>query len=248
MQIRVGCCGWAVAREKYAKELDAVEIQQTFYDPPREETLRRWRAELPTTFAFTLKCFQVVTHERSSPTYRRLRRPLPDGVEVGHFRDNPVVRAAWRETLRCARVLRAPIVLVQTPARFVPSADHLRRLEAFAQWESCSDIQIVFEPRGPAWDARLTDRVCRRLGWLRGGDPFASGPPEPANQSVAYFRLHGRGGFRYRYSDEELQQLGAWAKKYDQAWVFFNNHRMWDDALRFRTLIGGRSGSAGEGS
>ncbi|GBD27262.1 hypothetical protein HRbin30_02608 [bacterium HR30] len=238
--IRVGCCGWAKAQAVYTAELDAVEVQQTFYEPPQLRTLERWRRTAPSDFVFTVKCFQLVTHERRSPTYRRLRRHLPDGVESGHFRDNEVVRAAWKETIEAARALRAPIVLVQTPARFEPTAQHLARLRAFAAWESGLGFKIAFEPRGPAWTGQLTDQLCRELGWLRAGDPFVLPPPDPEYQPVAYFRLHGRTGYRYTFSESDFQQIARWAKAYAHAWVFFNNQSMWNDAVRFRTLVTAR--------
>lgn len=235
--IRVGCCGWAVAQARYLGALDAVEVQQTFYEPRTEATLRRWRAQAPEAFAFTVKCFQVVTHERTSPTYRRLRRRLPEGVRVGHFEDNATVRAAWAETLRCARVLRAPIVLVQTPPRFEPTPEHLRRLKSFATWEEHPDVRIAFEPRGPRWQPALVDELCASLGWLRAGDPFSLPPPSPAHQATAYFRLHGIEGYGYAYRDDDLERLLEWARRYGDAWVFFNNRTMWADALRMRARV-----------
>jgi uncharacterized protein YecE (DUF72 family) len=53
-----------------------VEVQQTFYEPPADTTIRRWRARAPAAFEFTLKAWQLITHEPSSPTFRRLKRPL----------------------------------------------------------------------------------------------------------------------------------------------------------------------------
>ena len=38
MEIKVGCCGFPVSREKYYKNFDVVGIQQTFYQPPQEKT------------------------------------------------------------------------------------------------------------------------------------------------------------------------------------------------------------------
>jgi len=45
MTIKVGCCGFPVNRREYFRHLQLVEIQQTFYQPPRAETARRWRRE-----------------------------------------------------------------------------------------------------------------------------------------------------------------------------------------------------------
>jgi len=41
--IKVGCCGFGVARSKYFQEFSLVEIQQTFYQPPRQKCrAKRW--------------------------------------------------------------------------------------------------------------------------------------------------------------------------------------------------------------
>ena len=56
-----------------------------------------------------------------------------------------------------------------------------------------------------------------------------------------YWRLHGRGGYSYRYSDQDLQQLQTMFRQHalqskDTAFVLFNNIWMKDDARRFQLL------------
>src|SRR5687768_2259925 len=86
--VRVGLCGWTIAMSTYVRRFPLVEVQHTFYDPPADRLLARWRAQAPGRFEFTMKAWQLVTHESGSPTYRRLRRPLPEDHrgEVGAFR------------------------------------------------------------------------------------------------------------------------------------------------------------------
>jgi uncharacterized protein YecE (DUF72 family) len=236
--IHVGCCGWCTPRARYFREFDLIEVQQTFYEPPRLTTLTRWRQEAPARFHFATKCFQLVTHEATSPTYRRLRRALPQPAHVGSFRDTPAVRAAWEETVAAAEALGAKIVLLQTPASFTPTDEHLANLKAFTGWAPRGhDLTLVFEPRGPAWTAHAADRLCRRLHLLRGGDPFTMPPPPPGVQPLAYFRLHGLGGYRYSFREADLRWLAQRVREYDQAWVLFNNMSMWDDARRFKQLL-----------
>src|SRR3712207_3550651 len=79
--VRVGLCGWTIGMSRYVREFSVLEVQQTFYDPPADATLERWRRQVPRDFEFTLKAWQVVTHDASSPTYRRMRA-TPD-PEVG---------------------------------------------------------------------------------------------------------------------------------------------------------------------
>ena len=39
--LRVGCCGFAKAQGKYFATFDALEVQKTFYQPPKEENRER---------------------------------------------------------------------------------------------------------------------------------------------------------------------------------------------------------------
>jgi uncharacterized protein YecE (DUF72 family) len=86
MQAKVGCCGFPMARAEYYRRFPVVEIQQTFYDLPRIQTAERWRREAlirrsrngRADFEFTMKAWQLITHEPSSPTYRRLRKVIPE--------------------------------------------------------------------------------------------------------------------------------------------------------------------------
>jgi hypothetical protein len=46
-EVRIGLCGFTMAFEDYVREYRLVEVQQTFYEPPRDGTIRRWRAATP---------------------------------------------------------------------------------------------------------------------------------------------------------------------------------------------------------
>jgi uncharacterized protein YecE (DUF72 family) len=66
-------------------------------------------------------------------------------------------------------------------------------------------------------------------------DPFQR---QPVHGKLAYFRLHGKGGYRYRYNDEDLVTLLEWCRPYGEAYCLFNNVSMWDDAMRCREMLG----------
>jgi len=61
----VGCCGWPEGRAAYYGHFPVVELQTTFYQPPSVELARKWRAEAPPGFRFTLKAWQLITHARA---------------------------------------------------------------------------------------------------------------------------------------------------------------------------------------
>lgn len=57
--IRVRCCGWPVRREEYFRHFGLMEIQESFYNLPRLNTVERWRTAAPEGFEFVLKAPQL---------------------------------------------------------------------------------------------------------------------------------------------------------------------------------------------
>jgi uncharacterized protein YecE (DUF72 family) len=233
MDVHVGCCGFPMGRAEYFRHFRVVEVQQTFYQPPRIDTLKRWRTAAPRGFEFTLKAWQLITHEPASPTYRQLRTPIaPErGSAYGAFRPTPEVFDAWQTTLACARALEARIVVFQSPASFAPTAEHLDNLRRFFRairpWPA--GLLLTWEPR--RWPAQQAQGLCDELGLLRVVDPFGEPPPQ---DGLRYFRLHGLSGYNYRYSDADLERLGAWCS--GETYCLFNNTHMAEDAQRFQRL------------
>jgi uncharacterized protein YecE (DUF72 family) len=235
---RVGTCGFAESHARTFKHFDVVEVQQTFYQPPRLATLERWRAEAPCDFIFVVKAWQLLTHEASSPTYRRLREPLSDRqlVRAGGLKWNAVTRMAWRRTLEIAGILRAEAVLFQTPRSFLPSRGNLRRLYRFFEAIDRQGRRMVFEPRGDGWSDDLMHGLVTDLQLVHGLDPFLR---RPLGQGIRYFRLHGRPAYHYhyRYTDSELSALNDMLSISSPNWVLFNNDSMADDAKRFIRML-----------
>ncbi len=235
MRIKVGCCGFPVNRNRYASQLAVVEIQRTFYQPPKPETARRWRQEVPEDFEFTLKAWQLITHEPSSPTYRRLTLPLSEAErrQAGAFKPTALVRRAWEETLLIAKTLKARLVVFQCPAKFDPTPEHLDNLRRFFGGLDRQGLTLAWEPRGP-WPRQEVSRLCQELHLVPVVDPLVV-PPHPG--PLAYFRLHGKTGYRYRYSDRDLAELAGLLGAYEEAYVMFNNLAMWEDANKFQRLV-----------
>src|SRR5689334_4828994 len=106
-EVRVGPCGFCMRHADLFRTFAVMEIQQTFYQPPRLKTVQRWREEAPPNFEFTLKAFQAITHPGGSPTYRRCKLSATQRQECGFFRDTETVHAAWETTRILAAALRA---------------------------------------------------------------------------------------------------------------------------------------------
>jgi uncharacterized protein YecE (DUF72 family) len=229
--IKVGCCGFSKAQAEYYQHFSLVEVQRTFYKPPRLETCQRWRAEAPATFEFSLKAWQLITHQPSSPTYRKAKLKVERPDKYGSFRPSDQVFGAWEETLQVARVLEAKVVLFQCPASFSPIPEHLGNMRTFFQAVDRGDLILAWEPRGD-WADEEIGELCRELDLIHCVDPFQR---LPVRGEPAYFRLHGKTGYRYRYTEEDLNRILEWCGEYEEAYCLFNNISMFDDALRLRT-------------
>lgn len=224
-----------MAQREYVQQFPVVEVQQTFYQPPQISTLEKWRADAPADFEFTLKAWQLITHEARSPTYRRLKRELSEEEreECGSFRQTETVKDAWERTLACAQALKARLVLFQCPASFTPTAGHIKNLRHFFMDAERDGLQFLWEPRGD-WPTKTIRDLCEELELAHVVDPFAARTVTP---QLTYFRLHGRRGFRYVYEDDELEELLTMLPRESTSYVLFNNVRMAQDAARFQALV-----------
>lgn len=238
-KIRIGTSGFRTTTQKYAEIFSCVEIQHTFYQPPQIKTLERWRSEIADDFEFVIKAWQLITHESKSPTYKRLKKKLTEKelTETGRFQPTQTVREAWETTLACARALKAKTILFQCPASFKPYDENLENLEKFFSSVERGKLNFAFEPRGDAWTDEIIKDVCARFDLWHTVDPFEKPTLTP---DKIYYRLHGRGGWRYEYEREELEELAELLSARKTAYVFFNNIQMTRDATVFQEIIKAR--------
>ena len=235
--VKIGTCGFGrVKRPEYVTLLPVVEIQHTFYHPPQIKTLEKWRAAVPDDFEFTLKAWQMITHESSSPTYKRLKRPLTEKEmdEVGFFKPTDSVKEALDMTLACAKALKARTVLFQCPAKFQPLPENILNLKTFFSGFDRGDLNIAWEPRGKLWEDAVIKDICDELGLWHCVNPFERRTVTPNN---CYYRLHGHPRWRYTFEDDELMDLVSSLPKERLSYVFFNNITMKDDAVRFQRIL-----------
>ena len=235
--VKIGLCGFTVAMRDYPQSFPVVEVQQTFYQPPAEGVMRRWREAVPPHFEFTIKAWQLITHVAASPTYRRLRRPLTDRerADAGGFRDTPIVDEGWRVTVACAKLVGATAILFQCPASFRPTDENVARMEGFfRRINRPAGVRLLWEPRGP-WPPKLVESLCAAHELVHVVDPFVT---STVTQGVTYFRLHGVTGSRHVYTDEELARLKDMVPLTGETYVMFNNIPRAADARRFGEMLG----------
>jgi uncharacterized protein YecE (DUF72 family) len=241
MRVRIGLCGFTMSMEDYALHFPVVEVQNTFYEPPRNEVMQRWRAVAAPTLEYTMKVWQLVTHSASSPTYRRMKRPLAAGAAPGFFRDSPAVAEGWHRSLECAMVLNATSLLFQCPASFAPDGENVEQMRRFFERIERPTARLLWEPRGGRWIAErsLALSLCRELDLVHVVDPFVTAP-DPSQP--VYWRLHGPAGPRSSYDQAQLQQLADMLRTVSNPaprYVMFNNMPRVGDARRFAQLAAG---------
>ncbi len=189
----------------YGRRFATVELNNTFYRLPKEQTWEHWRGQAPAGFRYAVKGNRYVTH------MKRLR----DCAE-------PVETFLTR-----ARLLGEHLgpVLWQLPPQM---RFDLHRLESFLALLPL-DVPQVFEFRHRDWLRPETFETLRyhNMGFCSYHMVDAETPLEATTQ-IAYLRFHGShtlyGG---RYSDAEL---AGWAERLrtlpDQVrdvYAYFNN-------------------------
>jgi uncharacterized protein YecE (DUF72 family) len=190
---------------RYGELFDTVEVNNTFYRLPAEETFRRWAASTPPDFRFAVKASRYLTH------MKRLRLPK-----------QPV-----RLLLERAQLLGPKLgpVLLQLPPRFKCEPKRLdATLEAFGP-----RVLVAVEVRDPSWhDDAVYDVLARHGAALVWWDRRGARGPLVKTADWVYLRMHeGRSRTAPSYGKRALQ---SWCARVEHAygadargWVYFNN-------------------------
>ncbi|MBI5191349.1 MAG: DUF72 domain-containing protein [Nitrospirae bacterium] len=237
--LHIGCCGYTVAKTKYHEAFDIIELPQVFIQPPSPRVLASWRSGAPDGFQFVVKAWQLITHDPMSATYAKMTTPIPDYKRnnYGFFRPTHEVWKAWEATENAAEILGAKIIVFQCPPNFKPTEENVANVKAFFGKVRRNDYTLVFETRG-GWSEAEVTQLCSELGLAHCSDPFRNAP---YHGDIKYLRLQGKGGYNYRYTDDDMRTI---IEKYrdDEAYVMFNNSNMFHDALRMKELCDGSAG------
>ena len=245
--IRVGPAGWSYKDwegvvypeekpsgfdplEYLARYFDTIEINSTFYRPPRPDVARRWArrvADYP-DFRFTAKLWQRFTHDRDAAWSSDEAAAVHEGLAP------------------LAEESRLGAVLVQFPWSYKANQANLEWLgDVTAEF---SEFPLVVEVRHASWNDPdfyrwLHDHGC---GFVNIDQPLFNRSIEPSARgtgTVGYVRLHGRNyedwfregagrdaRYDYLYSREELE---PWVERVralaeggtaEDVYVVTNNH------------------------
>jgi len=244
MEIKVGCCGFPVAKNKYYEKLKLVEIQQTFYKLIDEKTLEKWRKEAPKDFEFTFKAFQGLTHSVKSPTWKRsgLKEEELKRIEkyVGELKVNKVTMEFWDKMFKYAKILNSKIIVIQLPSSFVDNENNIKQTKEFLKNVENKKIKIALELRG--WKDSSKKEIFENFDVIEIVDLNISIPT--VKKDILYSRLHGKyeGNkiiYKHDYSREELEKIKNKILELDSKvnYILFNNSFMFKNALEFISIL-----------
>ena len=206
----------------FCRHFKTVELNNTFYRLPREETWRKWGRSVPEGFVFSVKASRFITHVKR---LRDCEEPL--------------------ETfLGRARLLGDALgpVLYQLPPNFQRTPVNVERVADFLALLP-QDVRHVFEFRHESW---FTDEVFALLSRHNAG--FCAfhmadrETPLEATTDFAYIRFHGSDSmYGGSYSEE---QLANWAGRIQElpedvrdAYIYFNNDAEGHAVANANTMI-----------
>ncbi len=201
-EVRLGTAGWSIPAnvaerlpepgshlERYARVLNAAEINSSFHRPHQAKTYARWADATPADFRFSVKVPKALTHAQ--------RLADPDAVldrfagEAGGLGE------------------KLAVVLVQTPPSLIlDRAVAGRFFEALAKRFA---VPVVIEARHRSWfepdaDAWLAEERISRVAADPAPVPEASQPG--GWRGLSYIRLHGSPRMYYSaYAPEVLAQV-----------------------------------------
>jgi uncharacterized protein YecE (DUF72 family) len=220
--VLIGVAGWTIpARFKssfpgdgthllrYARTLNAVEINTSFKQSHSRATYERWATSVPREFRFSVKVPHAFTHESELH---------PSKTELDAFVDAVTGLGA-----------RLGALLVQLP----PSQEFkLARARAFfGKLRDRVSCAVVCEPRHQSWSSEKAEALMTeyRVSRVAADPPPWEGASAPSgSREITYFRLHGSP--RRYYSDypaEQLQliraRIDAACQESKQVWCIFDN-------------------------
>jgi uncharacterized protein YecE (DUF72 family) len=198
---------------------DALEVNYTYYALPSTRTMESFVKRTSAGFAFAVKAYKGITHER-------------EGVPRDQFRLFQEGVSPLGDRLKA--------LLFQFPYAFLPTKENVDYLKILK--EEFHAFESVVEFRNARWLEGAHMDILKELsfGYCTVDEPKLRGllPFRPALTSkTGYFRFHGRNTawfrepvevrYNYLYSEQELKEfvapIGEIKGQAETTFVFFNN-------------------------
>ena len=256
----------------YAEHFDAVEVNSTFYAVPAASAVERWVEETPDGFTFDVKLHKLLSRHSAKldalpPDLRERADTTARGRVVLDAKLQDALADAVLESVQpLVAAAKLSSFLLQLSPGFAPRCNQLDELAPLI--DRLAPHPVAVELRRNSWVRGK--RAEETLKWMEDhgavwvcvdvpdADHLTIMPPLDAvtNPRLAYLRAHGRNAegyirgrsvaerFAWRYSDEELEEIGSRARELAgeaaEVRVMFNNNRGSDApvaAERFGELI-----------
>jgi uncharacterized protein YecE (DUF72 family) len=186
----------------YVTVFPVVEVNNSFYQLPKEGTFDKWRDETPPKFVFVVKASRYITH------IRRLRNAR-ESVDL-----------FWSRASRLNEKLGP--VLFQLPPRFKADLDLLREFLSLLP----ARMKSAFEFRDVSWNRDDVYKTLDAAGaaWVLADRPGARVEPIVTG-GWSYIRFHQGRPFHPAYP---RSKLARWADRIAElpardTYIFFNN-------------------------
>ncbi len=219
--IRIGTSGWHYGHweglyypdklpkskwfEYYAQHFDTVEINNTFYQLPKQQTFENWHKQAPDNFLYAVKANRFITH-------------------IKRLKDAQETLPRFFERAELLKENLGP-VLYQLPPGFHKDLDRLRYFLQLLP----KGRQAIFEFRHQSWFSQDTYDLLDELG-VGFCIHDLSGVPTPRviTGHVIYIRFHGTiGRYDGKYPKSTLRNWAEWIKEHESevrsVYAYFNN-------------------------
>jgi uncharacterized protein YecE (DUF72 family) len=191
--------------EYYTRHFHTVEINNSFYQLPKKETLKNWRDTVPSDFIFSVKASRYITHMKKLKDAEKSLPPLLKRIDVLGDKLGPI--------------------LFQLPPRW---GLNLERLNDFLETLPAG-FRYAFEFRDKSWLDPMAYEAMEILGaalciYDIGG--YIS--PKEITADFIYVRLHGPDGpYRGHYDAKTLSgwagAFSAWLRQGMEIFCYFDN-------------------------
>jgi uncharacterized protein YecE (DUF72 family) len=236
----IGTAGWNVPAQyaaefasvgthlqRYARRLNAVEINSSFYRPHRRASYERWARCVPGHFRFAVKIPREMTHER---------RLVDCAAQLGRFASEIQGLGA-----------KLGVVLVQLPPSLAFDAACADQFFDDLKVRIDAAVGVACEPRHASWFSQAAEAhlAAHEIARVAADPPRSQHDGRPAGwRGLAYYRLHGAPQIYYsNYDQSTLERtnraLAASAANATATWCIFDNTAAGaalGNALAMRTL------------
>lgn len=216
----VGTSGWSYAHwdqifypaipsterlSYYAEKFNTVEINTTFYHLPLPQTVKRWYAQVPKEFIFSVKASRYITHLKRLHECEEALENFYSAIQFLQEKLGPI--------------------LFQLPPSFACDYEKLKQFLSLLKKE----YHYAFEFRSPGW---YSDEIYRLLHKNKIAlcitDMNGKLSPLEVTSRFVYLRLHGpKRAYKGSYGEKKLtiwkERILEWRRQRKKVFAYFDN-------------------------